>query len=70
MFGETMKMRVLNLDVVVENDDGEDGGDKNNAIKEQECRRRSLSKSDSLGLEHDSDEEGIDKVVSSKTLKP
>ena len=35
MFGKTIKMRVLNLDVVVENVEGEDGGDKNNAIEEQ-----------------------------------
>ena len=73
MFRKTIKMRPLNLDVVVENVDCEeedDGGEKNNAIEEQECRRPSSSRSDSLGFEHDSDEEGIDKVVSSKTLKP
>ena len=69
MFGKTIKMRVLNLDAVVENVEGEDGGDKNNGIEEQECRRRSSSKSGSLGFEHDGDEEGIDKVVSCKTLK-
>ena len=69
MFRKNMKMRPLNLDVVVENDDGEeeDGGDKNNAIEEQEFRRSSTSRSDSLGFEHDSDEEGIDKGVSSNT---
>jgi hypothetical protein len=69
-FGKTIKMRVLNLDAVEENVEGEDGGDNNNAIEEQECRRDSKSRSDSLGFEHDSDEEGIDGVVSSKTLKP
>ena len=73
MFRKTIEMRPLNLDVVVENVDGEeedDGGEKDNEIEEQECRRPSSSRSDSLGFEHDSDEEGIDKVVSSKTLKP
>ena len=70
IFGNTMKMRVLNLDAVVENGEGEDGGDKNNGIDEQICGRRSSSRSDSLGFEHDSDEEGIDKVGSSKTLNP
>jgi len=70
VFGKTIKMRVLNLDAVVENVEGEDGGDKNNAIEEQECRRPSTSRSDSLGFEHDSDEEGPDEVVSSKTPKP
>ena len=70
VFGKAIKMRVLNLDAVVENVEGEDGGDKNKAIEEQECRRPSTSRSDSLGFEHDSDEEGIDEVVSSKALKP
>ena len=69
MFRKTIKMRVLNLDAVVENVECEDGGDKNNAIEQQGRRRRSSSKSGSLGFEHNSDEEGIDKVVSSKTLK-
>ena len=70
VFGKNMKMRVLNLDAVVENVEGEDEGDKNNAIQEQECRRHSTSRSDSLGIEHYSDEEGIDGVVSSRTPKP
>ena len=70
VFGKTIKMRVLTLDAVVENVEGEDGGDKNSAIEEQECRRSSSSRNDSLGFEHDSDEEGIDEVVGSKTLKP
>ena len=73
MFRKTITMRPLNLDAVVENDDAEeanDGGENNNASEEQECRRPSSSRSESLGFEHDSDEEGIDKVVSSKTLKP
>ena len=69
VFGETMKMRVLNLDAVVENVEDEDGGDKNKAIEEQECRRTSTSRSDSLGFEHESDEEGPEEVVSSKTHK-
>ena len=70
VFGKTIKMRVFNLDAVVENVEGEDGGDKNNVIEKQECRRTSTSRSDSLGFEHDSDEEGIDEDVSSNTLKP
>jgi hypothetical protein len=69
-FGKTIKMRVLNLDAVEENVEGEDGGDNNNAMEKRECRMDSKSRSDSLGFEHDSDEEGIDGVVSSKTLKP
>ena len=71
MFRKDMKMRPLNLDAVLEDADGEDedGGDKNNAIEEQECIRPSTSRSDSLGFEHDSDEEGIDKVVSCNTPK-
>jgi hypothetical protein len=59
------KKRGGNFDVVLENIDGEeeeDGGDKNNAIES--------SRSESLGFEHESDEEGIDKVVSSNTPKP
>ena len=62
MFRKNMKMRPMNLDAVIENIDGEeeeDGGDKNNANES--------SRSDSLGSEHDSDEEGIDKVVSYNT---
>jgi hypothetical protein len=73
MFKKTIKMRPLNLDVVLENVDGDeegDGGETNNAIEDEECRRPSSSRSDSLGFEHDSDEEGIDKVVSSKPPKP
>ena len=73
MFRKTIKMRPLDLDAVVENVYGEeedDGGENDNAVEEQECRRPSTSRSDSLGFEHDSDEEGIDKVVSSKTLNP
>ena len=73
MFRRNMKMRPLNLDVVLEDahgEDEEDGGDNNNAIEEQECIRPSTSRSDSLGFEHDSDEEAIDKVVSCNTLKP
>ena len=73
MFRKTIKMRPLNLDAVVENDDGDeedDAGEKNNAIDEQEGRRPSSSRSDSLGFEHDCDEEGFDIVVSSNTLKP
>ena len=65
MFRNNMKMRPMNLDAVFENIDGEeeeDGGDKNNANES--------SRSDSLGSEHDSDEEGIDKLVSSNTRKP
>ena len=71
MFRKNMKMRPLNLDAVLEDADGEDedGGDNNNAIEEQECIRPSTSRSDSLGFEHDSDEEGIDKVVSCNTPK-
>ena len=68
MFGKTIKMRVLNLDAVIENAEGQDGGDKCDAIEEQVCRRLSTSRSDSLGFEQDSDEEGIDKVAS--TLNP
>ena len=62
MFRKNMKMRPMNLDAVLENIDGEeeeDGDDKNNANES--------SRSDSLGSEHDSDEEGIDKVVSYNT---
>ena len=70
VFGKNMKMRVLNLDAVVENVEGEDERDKNNAIQEQECRRHSTSRSDSLEIEHYSNEEGIDGVVSSTTPKP
>ena len=70
VFRKSIKMRVLNLDAVVENVEGEDGGDKNNAIEEQECRRPSTSRSDSLGFEHESDEEGPDEIVNSKTPKP
>ena len=73
MFRKNIEMQKLNLDDVVENVDGEeedDGGEKDNEIEEQECRRPSSSRSDSLGLEHDSDEEGIDKVVSCNTPKP
>ena len=73
MFRKTIKMRPLDLDAVVENVYGEeedDGGENDNAVEEHECRRPSTSRSDSLGFEHDSDEEGIDKVVSSKTLNP
>ena len=68
VFGKNMKMRVLNLDAVDENIECEDGADNKNAIDEQECRMRSPLMSDSLGCENDSDEEGIHKVVSSKTL--
>ena len=70
MFRKNMKMRPFNIDAVLENADGEeeeDGGEKNNAIEEQEFRRSSTSRSDSLGFDHDSDEEGIDKAVSSNT---
>lgn len=73
MFRRSVKMRSLNLDAVVENVEGEedeDGGDWNDVIQELECRRHSSSTRDSLGFEHDSDEEGIDKVVISKTLNP
>ena len=62
MFRKNVEMRPMNLDAVLENIDGEeeeDGGDKNNANES--------SRSDSLGSEHDSDEEGIDKVVSYNT---
>ena len=37
-FGKTIKMRVLNLDAVEENVEGEDGWDNKNAIEERECR--------------------------------
>ena len=73
MFTKTIKMRPLNLDAVLENDDGDeedDGGGNNNANEEQEGRRPSSSRSDSLGFEPNSDKEGIDKVVSSNTIKP
>jgi hypothetical protein len=62
MFRKTIKMRPLNLDVVVENVDCEeedDGGEKNNAIEEQEwtrlvCERRAESgerRAESVDLE-------------------
>lgn len=67
---KAVKMRLLNLDAVVESVEGEedeDGGDWNDVNKEQEDRRRSSSRSEYMGSEQDSEDEGIEKVVSSKT---
>lgn len=64
-FRKAVKMRSANLDAAVESVEGEEEED---GIDEQECRRQSFVRIGSLGLEQDSEEEGIEKMVRSYTL--